>query len=130
MYDINEQEYQAVTALDAAERYSYSLKRIADREQVWSLRSPDGWVLAGDDQGHEVVPIWPHPRFAESCAIEQWHDSIPCSISLQDWIDKWLPGLERDGRFITVFPTHEQRGMVATPTQLREDLINELEQYE
>jgi hypothetical protein len=65
---MHDKEFESVLALSGSERYAYFVKRVADWAELWSLKTEDGWVLAGDDAGHELVPIWPHQRFAMACA--------------------------------------------------------------
>lgn len=125
----NEKEIEAVLRLDAQVRYRYFLKRVVDTEAIWSLRSPGGWVLAGDDSKRVLVPVWPHSRFAELCAIGDWAGSIPSSITLEDWTERWIPGIERDGRLLAVFPTPEDKGPVMEPSRLLADIRAELENY-
>ncbi len=71
MRTISDAEFAAVCALPAAERYAHFVKQVADGEEVWSLRNADGWVLSGNEAGDELVPVWPHARYAEACAIDQ-----------------------------------------------------------
>src|SRR6476469_4373831 len=101
---ISEQQFASVVALPGAERYAHRIKRVADAEEIWSLRGPAGWVLAGD-AGREMVPVWPHLRYAAACAATEWAGAQPVAIPLDDWLAAWLPGLERDSRAGAAFPT-------------------------
>lgn len=124
-WEMNDREFRVVSALPAAERYDHFVKRAADWGAVWGIRSPGGWrVMAGDD-GRETLPVWPHPRFAGACAVGEWADSEPAAISLDDWLEKWTPGLAGDGRLVAVFPV-DARGVVVTPKRLADDLGAEL----
>ena len=130
MYQPSASEIDAVSALRAEERYQYLIKRIADAERVWSLRNSSGWVLAADDAGNVLVPIWPHEAFAARCATSQWSDCVPQPIDLGEWRDRWLPGIERDGRTIAAFPTPDAQGVAVEPARLRQDLTAELLRYD
>jgi hypothetical protein len=44
-----DEEIKSVLALDGAKRYGYCVKKVADQQQLWSLRQEDGWALASDD---------------------------------------------------------------------------------
>jgi hypothetical protein len=129
-WKINEKEAQSVISLPAESRYTYFVKRVADWAEVWSLAGDDGWVLAGDDEGHEVVPVWPHSTYAQQCAKDQWAGSQPKAIDLNAWLEKWTPGMERDGRLIAVFPTPENNGIVVDPSRLKMDLEEERQEME
>lgn len=127
---ISDKEVSAITALAAPERYSYFVKEIIDSENIWSLKDNSGWVLMSDDQGEELVPAWPHDRFASSCAIGKWTGAVSQPIQLQKWIENWLPGILTDGRQIAVFPTPEDKGIIVDPSRLKDDLEQEMSNYE
>jgi len=125
---VEDAEFAAVSALSPAERYAHFVKRVADTEEVWSLRGADGWVLAGDS-ARELVPVWPHPRYAAACVSGAWSGSEPAVIPLEKWLAVWMPGIARDHRAISVFPVPLGPGKVAEAERLREDLERELERY-
>ncbi len=127
---MTDQEFHAVSALTATARYEYLIKRVADSEEIWSLRNSEGWVMSGDDNGRELFPVWSHPRFASVVAVDEWADCAPEAIPLDAWRERWLPGLEQEGRLIAVFPVPKLTGTPVTPARFREDLELELENYE
>lgn len=129
-YEINQQEFHSVLGLPAPERYSHFIKRIADCEEIWSLRSEDGWVLSGDEQGRKLVPVWPHPLYAEICAVGEWAETRPEAIALNEWLDRWIPGMSSDQRLISVFPTPQGQSIAVEPNRLKEDLEREISRYE
>jgi hypothetical protein len=134
-YKINEKHIESVSRLSGPERYAYALPRMADWEEVWSLKSKDGWVRMGDKQGRQFVPIWPHPRLAEVFADGEWKDHEARSIPLDEWMEKWIPGMERDGTLIAVFPVPKSSedksdAVVVSPARLKTDLEEELSKFE
>lgn len=128
-WHLSEKEQSSVVALPGAKRYSYCIKRITDWETVWSLRGDSGWVLASDPNGAEVVPVWPHPAFAQSCATGDWAGSEATAIDLKVWLDRWVPGMISDERSVAVFPTANDRGVVVEAKRFRDDITYESEQY-
>ena len=129
-YKINEHEIKAVSALDGPARYDHFIKRTADWMELWSLKTDDGFVSLGDDAGNKGIPFWPHPTYAEQHVQDDWSNCTATHISLQDFMEKWLTGMERDGLKVFVFPTPNMRGVVVDPARLKSDLIEELEQHE
>src|SRR5215510_1212388 len=101
----NEKEIKAVLSLDAPKRYDYWIKKVADQDEVWSLLQDGGWALAGSDDGRQLVPVWPHLKYAALCANGAWAGYEPKAISLETWLNRWIPGMERDNRRVAVFPT-------------------------
>ena len=129
-WDLNDQEFQSAIRLPPAKRYSYFLKKVVDWKSVWSLANSAGWVLARDNSGGIFIPVWPHERFATACAVAMWEGHESRSIDLAIWIDRWLPGMQRDGKTVGVFPTPSGLGISTAPGQLLVDLRIELSQYE
>src|SRR5262245_44195609 len=101
---VSDREFASVSALPGPERYSHFVGQVADWGEVWSLRGPDGWVLAGDDDGKPYMPVWPHARYADACAVDAWAGAKPEAIPMERWLTAWLPGLSRDGHRVSVFP--------------------------
>jgi len=126
----SEKEIEAVLSLGAPERYEHCIKKIADQETVWSLWQDGGWALAGDEAGNQLVPIWPHQKYASLCALAEWAGYEPRQISLDAFLDRWIPGMERDNRLVAVFPTPKDKGVRAEPRRLESDLREELSRYE
>lgn len=129
-WTIGEKEFASVIDLRPAERFDYFVKRVADWEAVFSLRTPNGWVVAADRDGTELFPVWPHASFAEAAAQGVWEDASVAAIDLSDWIEKWLPGLEKDRRRIAVFPVPSGAGVVVEPALLRAALAVALDEFE
>ena len=127
---VSDKEYEGVTSLPGPERYSHFVRQVVDFGEVWSLRSQDGWVAIADDAGQSALPVWPHRRYAESFATEGWADTAATPIPLDAWLERWLPGLTRDGQFVAVFPVAPSRGVMVTPGHLQADLQQEMQRYE
>ena len=123
-------EIETVQALPASERYSYWVKRVADREEVWSLWADGGWAMAADDAGATLLPFWPATEFAKNCAAGVWENYEPRSIDLTAFRERWIPGIKKDGRMLAIFPTPADRGITIAPDRVDADLSKELTQYE
>ena len=129
-YPISELEIDAVSALPAPERYAHFLRRVVECDEVWSLRPAAGALSAATDpEGRTLVPVWPHPRYAEAGAVGPWVDAEPVPIPLAEWLDVWLPGIHHDGRAVTVFPLADVPGVVVEAVRLLADLDAALEPY-
>ena len=129
-YRLNEQEVRTVSSLEGPDRYSYFIKRVADCEELWTLKAPDGYVLMGGKEETPHVPLWPHPRYAEICAKGEWLNTVPVPISLLEFLNKWVPGLHLDGRLVAVFPLPTGKGVSVDPVRLADDLREESKLYE
>lgn len=127
---VNDREFAAVSALPGPARYSHFIGQVADWEEVWGLAGPSGWVLAADDDGQQLMPVWPHARYAAACAAGAWAGAVPEAIPLGRWLEAWLPGLVRDRRGVAVFPVPGGAGVPVEAQRLAADLSEALEQYE
>jgi hypothetical protein len=128
-WTIREKEFESVMRLQAHARYEHFVKKVADWKEIWSLWN-DGWVLMGDPDENETVPVWPHAKYAEAAAVGEWLGYEPRRIPLDDWLDKWTPGMTRDKRKVAVFPTGKGKTVTVDPLRLKTDLEKELSRYE
>ena len=94
------------------------------------LRSETGWVVARDQLGRELHPVWPHPKFADSAAVDEWAGSRPEPIEIHDWLDVWTPGILESGRLVVVFPSGGSDDVAIDPGQFAADLQEELDKIE
>lgn len=124
-YRLNETEIRAVVSLDGPERYTHFIKRVTDSRELWTLKAADGYLLMGDDQGTPHAPVWPHARYAEICAVGDWSGSRPSPLSLSEFLNKWIPGLQLESRMVAVFPLPTGKGVSVEPFRLADDLRQE-----
>lgn len=127
-YAINEHHVAGVLALPAAERYGHFIRRVADWQELWGLKS-GGWITCGDDNGAKCLPFWPHPEYANLMATSEWDTAIPERIELPHFME-WLPKIESDGYLVAVFPIPSGRGVIVKPSELLQHLSAECGQYE
>ena len=126
-WDLTPQERRQVLAMPPRERYGLFLQLIVDWEEAWGLHSPEGWVLSSGEDGRDVLPLWPHPGFAEACAHGTWEGTHPEPIPLEELLDDLLPILEEDGIRVAAFPSPQGEGVLLPPGELRRDLKAEME---
>jgi hypothetical protein len=132
MWEMHDKEFETVGSLPPDERYSYTIKRVADGEVLWSLTDGGKWALSSDDEGNKLIPVWPHKHFAGACAEREWDGYDTRPLELSTCMDLWLPELRQEKRLVSVFPVPsvEDRGMVVCPDRFREDLQAELDLIE
>lgn len=128
-YKLNPQQKASVLALSGPERYAHFISRIADWQEIWSLKNDAGFVSMSDSDGNNGIPFWPHPDYAQLHAVDDWSDCKPALIQLDDFMENWLHNLEEDKTKAVIFPTPEMKGIVVTGAELRQHLETEREKY-
>ena len=126
---MNQQQIEAVSKLPGEQRYSHSIKVIADRQEAWGLYS-NGWALAGSSEGRPIFPIWPRREFAAACATGEWSEYIPKQISKDELLNALLPSLRERGTLIGVFYTSNDKGVIPDLDVFEADVREELSQFE
>ena len=129
-WQLNDKEFTSVLSLPTSKRYTYFTKRVADWGELWSLYGADGWVLASDEAGRPTVPVWPHQRFAQECAVDNWDNTQPKSIDIHLWQTRWTPGMSQDNRMVAVFPLPTNKGIIVSPEKLKIDIDEALAELE
>ena len=129
-WDVNDEEFRSVLELSGDRRYGYFVKRVSSHGELWGLRGEGGWVVAADDEAVPHFPVWPHPRFAKACASGLWAEEKPAAIDIDEWVEGWLPNLERDRMRVAVFQTPEDEGVSVGTERLRGDVEEELSQFD
>lgn len=125
--NMNNNEYNALMKSNAKNRYKYFIKKVADFEEVWGLYNK-GWATTIDSNGQILIPFWPKKEFAEACALDDWKSYVATSIELDDFINKWLPGMKEDDILPSIFWNNNDSVVVKVDVIIS-DLENELENY-
>ncbi|MEB1548918.1 DUF2750 domain-containing protein [Xanthomonas campestris pv. campestris] len=90
----------------------------------------DGWLQLGNDRGRKSIPFWPEEMFVRNYIEENKVSASPRRIELCHFLDRWVPGMEKDRVTILVFPIKESQGIQIAPIELSRRLKEELSQYE
>ncbi|MRX72813.1 DUF2750 domain-containing protein [Bacillus lacus] len=90
--------------INSKRRYENFIKRVTESKLVWGLKSEDGWCVCESNEYEEteVMLFWSDEAYARQCAIEEWSHYKPASISLQEFMDSWLYGMNQDGVLVGV----------------------------
>lgn len=64
-YMMNEKQFEAVLALDSSKRFEHFIGKVADWQQMWSVKSDEGWLVPLAPENFEYFPLWPHFEYAQ-----------------------------------------------------------------
>jgi hypothetical protein len=125
---LSEKEMEAVLKLPGPKRFDYFVKKVADFGKVWGLFDK-GWAMAGDDNGQEVLLLWPAKQYAQLSAVKDWASFQPMEISLEEFLNEWIPQMVKRNERIGVFLAPDGKGVISEPSELNTSLANELKKF-
>lgn len=117
-----------VLNLSSEEKYNYFISKVTDFEEIWGLYK-DGWALLGKGTEKLVFPFWPEKEFASLNVFNEWNGYEPKIIKLDDFLEKWIPGLISDNIEISIFYHTDSNDILVSAEKLAKDIKLELEQY-
>lgn len=120
--EMSDARLQALLELPPARRHAWFLQRVRETGEVWGLYA-EGWALAFDDEGRDVLPLWPTPDSARLCATNLWEGFEPRLIPLKQLVEELLPDLAEEGIPLGIFFTPQGQGLPVTAAELREQLL-------
>ncbi|WP_152206624.1 DUF2750 domain-containing protein [Marinobacter changyiensis] len=120
-------QLKQVLDMDGEERFDYFLSKVVEDREIWILVNAENRFLklVAEDGGYEYLPVWPDSDFAREYSKDS-DGLVPKSISLPEFFKKWVPGLEKDGLEIGVFPGSDKTLWITEPSELKSDLQDEL----
>ncbi len=108
---------------DSIESYQLFLEQALHCGCVWGLEGPDGWALCPSEKYDEteVMPFWSQPELAELHCREEWESYKVVPVSLEEFIDDWLPGMHDDVFLVGVNWDEEMEGEEIEPLDVLAD---------
>jgi uncharacterized protein DUF2750 len=82
-----------------------AFRRETPREgRVFSVRDTGGFPVLSDPDGNRALPFWSKASRAERVVgqVRAYHGFDVVEIDLDDWLGRWLPGLDRDGFLVGI----------------------------
>ncbi len=126
-YALNAEDIKKVTKLDAEQRYDYFVNAGVDLEQIWILMDDEGFVLV-TAEGEQCIPVWPHAELADLWIEGELAGCQSKAVDISTWLDKWTTGLNGDELSVAVSPHAEEPGVVISPTELSETLLEAMQE--
>jgi hypothetical protein len=127
---MHNKEIEAVSALEPFERYKYSIKKIADAEKFYCLKTQDNnWALP-TVHGRELFPIWSAAEFAEGCAFGGWEGFKVEKLELITFQDELSRLIKNEAFLLNIFPVGHTTGFAVELKEFMRDLEEELLKYD
>ncbi len=127
--ELTREHIEAVSKLSSEERYSYTIKRIADWEVMYTLSNAQDEIVWSELEGNLMVPFWTAPEFAEKCISSGWGNTQVKMITLDDFEQEIVDFLAEREYLLNIFPVGDKTGFVVDLLEFSRDLAAELENY-
>jgi len=77
------------------------VSEVLNSAQVWGIRDSGGFPTSTNTSGKTAMPFWSSEKRAMSIitAIPAYSDFKPEPIPLSVFMERWIPGLEKDGLY-------------------------------
>ena len=108
-------------------RYDYFVEQAKEHKTLWTLQDDDGCVMLTTDD-EDCIPMWPSEEAANLWAVDDWKACTPLSIPLDEWLERWVPGMQDDDLFVAVFPVQDDLGVVIEPFEVEQRLAPKKQQ--
>jgi hypothetical protein len=95
---------------------------------LWALRSDEGYAISPSNEFEEaeVMLFWSDAAQTEALASDEWADYKPEAISLPDFLDTWLLGMQQEDVLVGTNWDEELEGTELEPLELALVLSNRL----
>lgn len=111
--------------LPARERAELLVDTLLESGVVWGLMGETGWLMVENDH-KTCLPIWPDEEAVKFWQRKDLPTSMPQAISLKDFVETWLPGLQKNNVSLVMFPAGTLReGLITSADELRLQLVDE-----
>lgn len=121
---LNDAVIEQAMKLGAEERQELVVSYIVKAEEVWLVQGTEGFVMFEDGKNVQL-PIFPHRDLAQKFVDMNDIDGQCVNVSLVEFTETWLPGLEKNGVELVMFPTtSDVENLVMTAEELALELKN------
>lgn len=83
----------------AAAQADTFIEEIIGNAVVWTIRDAEGFATATNASGEKAMPFWSKETRARAVIdkLSAYHGFRPHKLTLIEFTERWLPGLQRDG---------------------------------
>lgn len=117
----------------SAAQWAAFAREVAKNRKVWTVRDDGGYPAPVNGDGERVQPFWSSPARAERIikTIPSYGGFRVVELSWEEFRDRWLPGLHRDGLLVGVNWTGKgATGYDIAPEDVRKRIEWEIDAFE
>jgi len=108
----------------AEENYRRFIAQVRESGEVWGLRSGPDWAYCESHEYEEtdVLVFWSDRAAAQQHAQGEWKQHRPVAIPLEEFVDEWLLGMDKDRALVGPNWGLELDGLEVEPLDLADQL--------
>ena len=127
---ISTEEKKSLIQCQSETRYTYTLKRIADTETMWSIVENGNTFFIQHHGKMKLFPIWSAKEYARDFCVNERKNCQSITINLDYFENSVIDFICEKALYINVFPTvKEPLGQIVSLNKFAEDLSVFLEDY-
>jgi len=109
---------------NSRENYKIFLEQVSETGTVWGICNESGWAAceSEDYKGSAVIPFWSDKLFAEAYIDFEWPRYKPKQISLEEFLENWLPGMGEDEVYVGINWCEQNNDLEMEPLVILDDL--------
>ncbi len=109
---------------DPEHNYELFITEVLEKGQVWGLKNDEGWALCDSIEFEEtdVFPFWSSEHDARAQCSGDWAIYEASALTLDEFLQDWLPGMHEDGAMVGPNWDSELNGLETEPRDLAERL--------
>jgi hypothetical protein len=90
--------------MQSASQAAAFYREVAERRLVWTIRDDGGFPAPLNHSGERVQPFWSSRARVERiiATVAAYRDFTPFEITLDVFLERWVPGLTKDGILVGV----------------------------
>ncbi|BFT30627.1 hypothetical protein D210916BOD24_18030 [Alteromonas sp. D210916BOD_24] len=109
--------------LSAEERQELVISYVLKAKEIWLVQGAEGFVMFESDEKVQL-PVFPHRDLAQSFVTANGITGDCVNLSLDEFTETWLPGLQKNGVELVMFPTtSDVENLVMEADDLAAELI-------
>ena len=117
--DVSRREAERLRGLAEAARVDVTFEVIADRGALWVWGDEYEILFTEDARRTTLLPIWPHATVARLENEGEVDGEHAIRISIDVFLEEWLPQLKDDDAEIAIFPVEERHAAILTLEEFR-----------
>jgi hypothetical protein len=122
MKTISQAEIQIIQQSSPEEKLQYFINETIANHFLFTIRNDESVLSFYDDQSNPCIPFYPYPEFSAAVIENGWKDCYPTKIPLHDFLHHWLPGMDKDGVQVALYPDPQREILLLTAKELMQKL--------